>query len=108
MRFENIALLVDNLEDTIKNMSYCWIDSYGLVMKQNGVFRVNCIDCLDRTNVVQVGILRLICFLLLPLYFLINAFISHLIRKNICMIYLDAHSKGSVVLSAEQAGIDNS
>lgn len=25
-----------------------------LLSKQKGVFRVNCIDCLDRTNVVQV------------------------------------------------------
>ena len=23
--------------------------------RQNGVYRVNCIDCLDRTNVVEVG-----------------------------------------------------
>lgn len=26
-----------------------------LLSKQKGVFRVNCIDCLDRTNVVQVS-----------------------------------------------------
>ena len=26
-----------------------------LLSQQKGVFRVNCIDCLDRTNVVQVN-----------------------------------------------------
>ena len=26
-----------------------------LLSQQKGVFRVNCIDCLDRTNVVQVS-----------------------------------------------------
>ena len=35
--------------------SFFWI-SGGIVMsQQKGVFRVNCIDCLDRTNVVQVS-----------------------------------------------------
>lgn len=27
--------------------------SYGPLCKQEGVFRVNCMDCLDRTNVVE-------------------------------------------------------
>ena len=39
-------------------MRYCWLDSHGMVCTQEGVFRVNCIDCLDRTNVVQTAIAR--------------------------------------------------
>ena len=55
-------------------MGYFWVDTHGKVMmmmmmmimmminnddvkvcEQRGVFRVNCVDCLDRTNVVQVN-----------------------------------------------------
>lgn len=54
MKFENVQLLIDEMQDEISRMNYCWVDNQGLISKQNGVFRVNCIDCLDRTNVVQV------------------------------------------------------
>ncbi len=54
MKFENVALLIDEMQDEISKMNYCWVDNEGLISKQNGVFRVNCIDCLDRTNLVQV------------------------------------------------------
>lgn len=33
---------------------YLWISDNTIMSQQKGVFRVNCIDCLDRTNVVQV------------------------------------------------------
>ncbi|KAG9508563.1 Phosphatidylinositide phosphatase SAC2, partial [Fragariocoptes setiger] len=42
--------------DRIKNMRYFWYDSHGIVCEQRGVFRVNCVDCLDRTNIVQQSI----------------------------------------------------
>lgn len=54
MRFENVAYLVESLADMLKLMGYCWVDKEGMICEQKGVFRVNCIDCLDRTNVVQV------------------------------------------------------
>ena len=34
---------------------YLWISDNTILSQQRGIFRVNCIDCLDRTNVVQVG-----------------------------------------------------
>jgi hypothetical protein len=55
MRFENVSVLIASLVDVIRDMSYCWTDKEGRICSQKGVFRVNCIDCLDRTNVVQVG-----------------------------------------------------
>ncbi|KAM7249356.1 hypothetical protein ACFE04_019842 [Oxalis oulophora] len=58
MKFENVQLLIDEMQDEISRMNYCWVDNQGLISKQNGVFRVNCIDCLDRTNVVQTCIAR--------------------------------------------------
>lgn len=54
MHFENVSILIRSIEDIIKDMSYCWKDRQGHICSQTGVFRVNCIDCLDRTNVVQV------------------------------------------------------
>lgn len=36
------------------NERYLWIANDIIMSRQKGVFRVNCIDCLDRTNVVQV------------------------------------------------------
>ena len=41
-------------------MGYFWVDAHGKVCAQKGVFRVNCVDCLDRTNVVQTAIARLV------------------------------------------------
>ena len=35
-------------------------DDKGIICDQRGVFRVNCMDCLDRTNVVQAALARYI------------------------------------------------
>jgi phosphatidylinositol 4-phosphatase len=34
---------------------FLWISGQVLLSQQKGVYRVNCIDCLDRTNVVQAS-----------------------------------------------------
>jgi hypothetical protein len=34
---------------------FFWICDRVILSQQKGVYRVNCIDCLDRTNVVQVS-----------------------------------------------------
>ncbi|KAF7974824.1 hypothetical protein HWV62_11181 [Athelia sp. TMB] len=41
-----------------KDVIYLWISNNSLMSEQKGVFRVNCIDCLDRTNVVQSAFAR--------------------------------------------------
>uniref|UniRef100_A0A023EYP6 Putative inositol-145-triphosphate 5-phosphatase synaptojanin inp51/inp52/inp53 family n=1 Tax=Triatoma infestans TaxID=30076 RepID=A0A023EYP6_TRIIF len=56
LRFENVCLLISKLEEVIQEIGFCWKDKEGVICKQNGAFRVNCIDCLDRTNVVQTAI----------------------------------------------------
>lgn len=33
-------------------------DKNGVISEQRNVFRINCMDCLDRTNVVQANIAR--------------------------------------------------
>lgn len=34
------------------------VDQAGVICQQEGIFRVNCMDCLDRTNVVQAAVAR--------------------------------------------------
>ena len=53
MRFSNIKLLIDDLPpDRFKTA----IEMDGVFQsQQKDIFRTNCMDCLDRTNVVQTG-----------------------------------------------------
>ncbi|KAL0130211.1 hypothetical protein PUN28_002061 [Cardiocondyla obscurior] len=56
MHFENVSILVNALATVLADMGYCWRDKQGTICVQKGIFRVNCIDCLDRTNVVQTAL----------------------------------------------------
>ncbi|XP_056147761.1 phosphatidylinositide phosphatase SAC2 [Lampris incognitus] len=58
MKFENVQTLTDAISDIITDMRWGWVDQAGVICKQEGIFRVNCMDCLDRTNVVQAAIAR--------------------------------------------------
>ena len=74
-RYENISHLIEQLQrnfesqgcvqclasvhhvqwiDFVSLARYLWISNDLIMSEQRGVFRVNCIDCLDRTNVVEV------------------------------------------------------
>ncbi|KAF9536944.1 hypothetical protein EC957_009340 [Mortierella hygrophila] len=72
MRYENIERLIKSLENPIQELGYCWLaprnegaannrkdgESWERLYDQKGVIRTNCMDCLDRTNVVQSAISR--------------------------------------------------
>uniref|UniRef100_A0A3Q3S947 Inositol polyphosphate-5-phosphatase F n=1 Tax=Mastacembelus armatus TaxID=205130 RepID=A0A3Q3S947_9TELE len=60
MKFENVQILTDAISDIITDMKWAWVDQAGVICKQEGIFRVNCMDCLDRTNVVQAAIARVV------------------------------------------------
>ncbi|KAI8370328.1 SacI homology domain-containing protein [Radiomyces spectabilis] len=53
MRFENIDKLRTSLAGELSKISYMWKGNDTVYCRQQGVFRTNCMDCLDRTNVVQ-------------------------------------------------------
>ncbi|KAJ2082366.1 hypothetical protein H4R24_001671 [Coemansia sp. RSA 988] len=53
MRYDNIKELVTQLQRETADMGYFWHSGDDVFIRQQGVFRVNCMDCLDRTNVVQ-------------------------------------------------------
>ncbi|XP_055849501.1 phosphatidylinositide phosphatase SAC2 isoform X2 [Episyrphus balteatus] len=56
MRFENVSTLVEALAPEAGAMGFHWRDSRGVICNQKSIFRINCMDCLDRTNVVQTAI----------------------------------------------------
>lgn len=54
LRWDRLNVLLDRLAHDLEQMSYFLLLNDGtLLSAQDGVFRTNCIDCLDRTNVVQ-------------------------------------------------------
>lgn len=54
MRWDRLSKLLDMLQTERLRQRFWLRDSNGKILKrQEGVFRTNCIDCLDRTNVVQ-------------------------------------------------------
>lgn len=64
MRFENVAKLIEQMAETLGEMKYYHHTTDGdgkgveVLSRQTGVFRVSCLDCLDRTNVVQSALAR--------------------------------------------------
>lgn len=53
MKFENVSLLIDSLGDKLDAFNDTVEVDGEIISKQIGVLRTNCMDCLDRTNVVQ-------------------------------------------------------
>ena len=54
MRWDRLQILLDQLAEQQDEFSYFLVDSDGkIVTQQEGTFRSNCMDCLDRTNVIQ-------------------------------------------------------
>ncbi|KAF8445344.1 SacI homology domain-containing protein [Terfezia claveryi] len=60
MRFEKVSLLLDEIDDTLNNLGWTevmegkpGVEGKELKSVQKGIIRTNCMDCLDRTNVVQ-------------------------------------------------------
>uniref|UniRef100_A0A8C7NLN6 SAC domain-containing protein n=1 Tax=Oncorhynchus mykiss TaxID=8022 RepID=A0A8C7NLN6_ONCMY len=59
MRWDRLNILVDNVAETQDEYSYFMVDAAGKVLsQQKGTFRSNCMDCLDRTNVIQSMLAR--------------------------------------------------
>jgi hypothetical protein len=59
MRWNRVQMLVDQLEPDLRREGYYLYDTTTNIQKvQTSVVRTNCMDCLDRTNVVQSTIAR--------------------------------------------------
>ncbi|XP_052060414.1 phosphatidylinositol-3-phosphatase SAC1-like isoform X1 [Mytilus californianus] len=61
LRWDRLSILMERLEDDIRRQNYFMMQKDGTVLSQQvGIFRTNCIDCLDRTNVVQSLIAKVV------------------------------------------------
>ncbi|KAH7071755.1 SacI homology domain-containing protein [Paraphoma chrysanthemicola] len=58
MHFENVSQLMETLEPFATSTGWTVISGDQVQHKQSGVLRTNCMDCLDRTNVVQSACAR--------------------------------------------------
>ncbi|KAI9255295.1 SacI homology domain-containing protein [Sporodiniella umbellata] len=61
MRWNRVQVLIDQLEDELLKQGFCFYRSTSkpcLDQIQTSVVRTNCMDCLDRTNVVQSALGR--------------------------------------------------
>ncbi|CAL4079758.1 unnamed protein product, partial [Meganyctiphanes norvegica] len=58
MRWDRLSILMDRVSQDQESMGYFLFRDGMVLQEQEGVFRVNCIDCLDRTNVVQSMLAR--------------------------------------------------
>lgn len=58
MRWDRLSILMDRLAADQESMGYFLFRDGVTLLEQEGVFRTNCIDCLDRTNVVQSMLAR--------------------------------------------------
>ncbi|KAK3717063.1 hypothetical protein LTR37_006118 [Vermiconidia calcicola] len=56
MKFENVSILMDTLDSTLNSYGYIVKQHDRNIKQQTGVLRTNCMDCLDRTNVVQSAV----------------------------------------------------
>ena len=56
MKFENVSILISSLESQLKSFSWTVEQDGCSIQQQGGVLRTNCMDCLDRSNVVQSAI----------------------------------------------------
>jgi hypothetical protein len=53
MKFENVSILLDSLGPTLDKFGITIEEDNKLIERQRGILRTNCMDCLDRTNIVQ-------------------------------------------------------
>ncbi|RCI06421.1 inositol polyphosphate 5-phosphatase, partial [Rhizopus stolonifer] len=58
--YDNVAILMRDIRDSIEEYGFFLMDTEDnlIICTQKGVFRTNCMDCLDRTNLVQNEISR--------------------------------------------------
>ncbi len=75
MRYDRLSVLLDRVQAEQEEYAYFLLLRDGaVVVQQDGVFRTNCIDCLDRTNVLQSLLARRnlqLVFTVITNYFLI-------------------------------------
>ncbi|KAK8815209.1 hypothetical protein WA158_003421 [Blastocystis sp. Blastoise] len=105
MKYQNLSKLVLKTIDFFMNNSYYGYTSEGRVINtQTGVIRTNCVDSLDRTNVVQSLYARRIIFLQLGLHDQLEDIIINSPFADFETIYKNIWADNANVLSREYSG----
>ncbi|KAJ3576644.1 hypothetical protein NP233_g298 [Leucocoprinus birnbaumii] len=122
MKYENISKLIDAMERVFETQGkvlaysnlrkglsllsshsrYFWICDNTVLSQQKGVFRVNCIDCLDRTNVVQSAFARHTMYRQLGALALLNSMSPK--RPDIEFTFNDVWANNGDAISRAYAG----
>ncbi|CAM1293610.1 SYNJ1 (predicted) [Pycnogonum litorale] len=55
-KFDNLKVLKQKLAKQLQSFGWFCSEGCSVIMQQTGTFRINCLDCLDRTNSVQTMI----------------------------------------------------
>ncbi|KAF3933605.1 Synaptojanin-2 [Dactylella cylindrospora] len=58
MKFENVSLLMDRVGSVVEEFGWTVEKDDRVEERQTGILRINCMDCLDRTNVVMSNFAR--------------------------------------------------
>ncbi|KAJ8462179.1 hypothetical protein ONZ45_g18030 [Pleurotus djamor] len=103
MRYEKLTGLVESMERTFDQQGFFWISGKAILSSQTGVFRVNCIDCLDRTNVVQSAFARYILNKQLSAVALLNRSSTD-VRSEVNLIFNDVWANNGDAISRAYAG----
>ncbi|KZT09631.1 uncharacterized protein LAESUDRAFT_722598 [Laetiporus sulphureus 93-53] len=104
MKYENIAKLIHMVERVFENQGYFWISNNTIMSRQRGVFRVNCIDCLDRTNVVESAFARHVLNRQLGAVALLDQAEESKIRSETDLVFNDVWANNGDAISREYAG----
>jgi len=102
MKYENISKLIDKMERVFESHGYFWVSDDHLMSEQKGAFRVNCIDCLDRTNVVQSAFARHVLDRQLGALALLNS--SDGVRTETDIVFNDVWANNGDAISRIYAG----
>ncbi|KAF8912099.1 SacI homology domain-containing protein [Gymnopilus junonius] len=102
MKYENISTLIGSMERTFETQGYFWVSDNVVFSQQKGVFRVNCIDCLDRTNVVQSAFARYVLNKQLSAVALLNPSTSG--RTDADLAFNDVWANNGDAISRAYAG----
>ncbi|TDL25045.1 hypothetical protein BD410DRAFT_718891 [Rickenella mellea] len=101
MKYENIAKLIDEMDRIFETQGFLWVCGTTALSEQKGVFRVNCIDCLDRTNVFQSAFGRHVLATQLSAVALLNRDIG---RTEVDIIFNDLWANNGDAISRAYAG----
>ncbi|TFK92292.1 hypothetical protein K466DRAFT_659372 [Polyporus arcularius HHB13444] len=101
MKYENISKLIETLERTFESQGYFWVSNRQIMSTQKGAFRVNCIDSLDRTNVVESAFARYVLNRQLGAVALLNPE-EH--RTEVDVVFNDVWANNGDAISRAYAG----